>query len=190
MDAKEAFAKISTDCGAISLAKLIQAGQVENPFSRQEWDGLLAFQAAANFPDCSKAQAFSRYLNTEVGRQLYWASKCLPAFQEDLAKVAEPGAEDPDDEPELAPQSVLADQRYGRRLTLQQARALGPNKARRVDMSVRGAGDQRTVQQQNKPYSNPNPPARKQLDAEGESRRAYLQSLHGRPGESVAQFRT
>jgi hypothetical protein len=90
MNAREAFAKISTDAGAISLAKLIQTGRIENPFDREQWDALLAYQAAANFPDCSKAQAFSRYLDTEVGRQMFWASKCAPAAKEYLAKAAGP----------------------------------------------------------------------------------------------------
>jgi hypothetical protein len=56
-------------------------------------------------------------------------------------KAAEPGAENEDDEIDLA--SPIADRRFGRTISLEEARRLGGAKLRErhVDMSLRGVGD-------------------------------------------------
>jgi hypothetical protein len=51
MNAREAYAKLSTEEGAIEICKLVSTRQIESPFSKEEWVELIQYQADANFPD-------------------------------------------------------------------------------------------------------------------------------------------
>jgi hypothetical protein len=72
---RELFFKISTEAGAVSFAKLVSARKIESPLSKAEWIELITAQAEANFTDpaLSKQQKFTKYLETDTGKELFWA---------------------------------------------------------------------------------------------------------------------
>ena len=74
------FTKIETDAEAIRFAKRVSSREIESPLSKSEWIKLIELQAEGNFtdPKLSSAQKFARYLDTPVGRELFWAAKAAP----------------------------------------------------------------------------------------------------------------
>jgi hypothetical protein len=86
-DDLESYVSPETVEGAIEFAKLVSTRQIESPLTKAEWVELIQFQADSNIkdPKLSKQQKFSKYIDTEVGRELYWASKAAPGREVEQA---------------------------------------------------------------------------------------------------------
>lgn len=69
MTPAQAFRKLSTEGGVREFCKLVQSGDVENPFAKSDLIRIIEFQAEANFSDqkLSKNQKFSRYISGATG---------------------------------------------------------------------------------------------------------------------------
>ena len=128
MNAREAFLKIETDEGAIAFAKMVSHREVESPLSKAQWIELIQFQADANIrdPKFSKQQRFSKYIDTEIGKEIYWASKAAKGTEVESA-----------DKAVSTPMSVISDS--SRDAYLAAARALeggraGPKRCARISL--------------------------------------------------------
>lgn len=115
---------MTTEQEVIAIAKRVSSREIESPITKADWLAVLKEYASDAFPDpgLSEAQKFSKALDTEIGKELFWASKAAPR------QVA------------ASSSSEIADERYGRTLTLEEARALGPasQRERRFSVSLRG----------------------------------------------------
>jgi hypothetical protein len=86
--AREASSKIQTSEGATAFAKLVSSREIESPLSKSEWVALIQFQADANGdPKLSKQQRFSKYLDTPIGRELYFACQVAPGLEVEVDKA-------------------------------------------------------------------------------------------------------
>jgi hypothetical protein len=85
----EALSKISTESGALEFAKLVSSRAIESPLSKAQWIDLIEFQADTNGdPKLSKAQRFSRYIDSEIGKELYFACKAAPGAEVESTEKA------------------------------------------------------------------------------------------------------
>lgn len=157
------------------VAKRVVGGEEFPNISKDDWQCAAEARAEELYKGSrlTPAQKFSKAIGAdsryerctvvnggdELARLFYEASKYAPHAEPKAEKASggEPGARAEDDEVDLS--SPIADRRYGRTISLEEARALGPNAGRTVAMPLRGVGDTRTERQQaSRGLAGANPP--------------------------------